>query len=66
MVRGMETFSRFWQQFIATAGGIAALIAFIGSDFERGARTQNGPAPGNDAHGPPYILTRRASSGLSI
>ena len=53
MVRSMETLSRFWQQFIATAGGIAALIAFIGSDFERGARTQDGPAPGNDAHGPP-------------
>ena len=35
MVRGMETLSRFWRQFIATVGGIAALIAFVGSDFER-------------------------------
>ena len=53
MVRGMETLSRFWQQFIATVDGIAALIAFVGSDFERGARTQDGPAPGNGAHSPP-------------
>ena len=53
MVRGMGTLRRSWRQFIATVGGIAALIAFVGSDFERGARTQDGPAHGTGAHGPP-------------
>ena len=48
----METLSGFWRQFIATVGDIAALIAFVGSDFERGARKQAGPAHGTGAHGP--------------